>query len=257
VLFRSAEAQAQVSQAETAVAEAEDGVAGTTLKAPRAGTITAVNGTLGGQASGNSSTGDNSSGAAGSDQPDGFMDIADLTKLEVAASVSETDATKLKAGQAGTVTWNALPGAETTGKLATIDPNATSENNVVTYGVTFTLDKLPDGVRVGQSVNVSVTVGQAENVVYVTSAAVTGAGNRHTVTVLENGQRVARPVEIGLEGDGATEIRSGLAAGEQVVVTIPSTTSNQGGFTGPGGGFPGGGFPGGSRTGGTRTGGGR
>lgn len=281
----TSDAEAQVDQAELDVDEAEDAVAGTTLKAPMAGTVTAVNGTVGGSASGSGNTGGGSSGSGstgsgngsngtngsssggdnGSGSSAGFIEIADLSRLEVSASVAETDATKLKAGQAGTVTWNALPGARSAARLAAIDPNATSESNVVTYGVTFALDDLPEGVRAGQSVNVSVTVGQADNVVYVNSAAVTSAGSRHTVTVLENGQRVVRAVQIGLEGDSTTEIKSGLAAGEQVLISTPSNSSNQG--TLPGGGFPGGGagpgggsFPGGGAGpggGGPRFGGGR
>lgn len=271
----TSEAEAEVEQAELDVDEAEDGVAGTTLKAPMAGTVTAVNGTVGSSASGGGSgssgggstgssggstgsSGGGSTGSSGSDSSSsGFVEIADLTRLEVSASVAEADATKLKSGQAGTVTWNALPGTEATAELAAIDPNATSQNNVVTYGVTFTLDKLPEGVRAGQSVEVSVTVGQVDNVVYVNSAALTSVGTRHTVTVLEGGQRVVRPVEIGLEGDSTTEITSGLAVGDQVVINLPTTSTNQGGF--PGGGFPGGGFPGGGglQGGGARPGGGR
>jgi macrolide-specific efflux system membrane fusion protein len=266
----TSEAETQVSQAELDVEEAEDGVAGTTLKAPMAGTVTAVNGTLGGSASGSSGNGNNSTGADGapsngdteSDTSSaGFIEIADLSRLEVSASVAEADATKLKTGQAGTVMWNALPDAESTASLAAIDPNATSENNVVTYGVTFALDDLPEGVRAGQSVNVSVTVGQVENVVYVNSAAITSVGSRHTVTVVDGGQRVVRAVEIGLEGDSATEIKSGLAVGEQVLINTStssdlSTFPGPGGFPGgggPAGGFPGGGgIPGGGRVGGGR-----
>lgn len=272
----TAEAEAQVDQAELDVDEAEDAVAGTILKAPMAGTVTAVNGTVGGAASGTGSTGGNNTngggnaprgtsstgGDTGSGSSAGFIEIADLTRLEVSASIAEADATKLKTGQTGTVTWNALPDARSTATLAAIDPNATTANNVVTYGVTFTLDDLPEGVRAGQSVNVSVTVGLAANVVYVNSAAVTSAGNRHTVTVIDNGQRVVRAVEVGLEGDSTTEITSGLTAGEQVLIDTPSNSSNQGTF--PGGGFPGGGsgpgggFPGGgSGPGGGRFGGGR
>jgi len=272
----TSEAEAQVDEAKLNVDEAEDAVAGTTLKAPMAGTVTAVNGTVGGSASGTASSGGNAS-SSGGNAPGGaarsgdtgtgsssasFIEIANLSRLEVAASVAEADATKLKSGQSGTVTWNALPSARSTAKLAAIDPNATTENSVVTYGVTFTLDDLPEGVRAGQSVNVSVTVGQADMVVYVNSAAVTSAGNRHTVTVLDNGQRVVRAVEVGLKGDSTTEIKSGLAVGEQVLITMPSD-SNQG--TRPGGGFPGGGagpggggFPGGGGVpGGGRPGGGR
>jgi macrolide-specific efflux system membrane fusion protein len=266
----TSDAEAQVTSAKLAVEQAQDAVDGTVLKAPMAGTVVAVNGSVGGSSGGSSSggscsgggssggassgggssSGGSSSGGSSGSSSGGFVQLADLSKLEVSASVAEADATKLKVGQAATVTWNALPGATATAKLASVDPNATSSNNVVTYGVLFGLDALPEGVRAGQTVNVSVTVGEVDGVVYVNPAALTTVGNRHTVTVLENGQQVARPVEVGLTGDQAVEITSGLQAGEQVVL---KTTSTGTGTTGgrPGGGFPGGGgFPAGGGLGG-------
>src|SRR5262249_34990433 len=77
-------AQAQVDQAGNDVDAAEDAVAGTVLKAPMAGTVTAIDGTLGGPASG-SSAGDRSGSADSSDSSTessgGFVTIEDLTKL--------------------------------------------------------------------------------------------------------------------------------------------------------------------------------
>ena len=74
------------------------------------------------------------------------------------------------------MTWNALSGATATGKVASIDPTATTSNNVVTYGVVVDLTTLPKGIRIGQSTNVVVTTASTQNVLAVTSAAVTGAG---------------------------------------------------------------------------------
>ncbi|SDS26936.1 efflux RND transporter periplasmic adaptor subunit [Actinoplanes derwentensis] len=255
------EAENQVTAAELAVDEAEAGVAGTVLTAPMAGTVTAVSGTLGGSASGSSSsssssgggssTGGGSTSSSSSSSSSGFIEIADLTKMQVSASFAEADATSLKEKQVATVTWNALSGVEQSAKVAAIDPSATTSNSVVTYGVTLTLDKVPTGAKVGQTVSVSVTTGSKENVVLVNAAALTTVGNRHTVTVVANNVQETRSVEIGLEGDSATEITSGLTAGEQVVVKTTSTStsgSQQGGFGGlsGGGGFSGGGgVPGG------------
>ncbi|MCO1593896.1 efflux RND transporter periplasmic adaptor subunit [Micromonospora sp. RHAY321] len=258
----TSDAEAQVTSAELEVEKAQEAVDGTTLKAPIAGTVVAVNGSVGsssgasssgGSTSGGPTSGATTSGSTGGSSSStggstsssaGFIQLADLSKLEVSAAVAETDATKLKAGQTASVSWNALAGATATAKLGSIDPNATTSNNVVTYGVIFTLDDLPDGVRAGQTVNVSVTVGEADNVIYVNPAALTTVGARQTVIAVRNGQQETRSVEIGLTGDQGVEITSGLQVGEQVVLkTSSSGTSGNGG---PGGGLPGGGgFPGG------------
>jgi macrolide-specific efflux system membrane fusion protein len=254
-------AQSQVDQAQRDVDAANDAVAGTVLKAPMAGTVTAVNGTLGGPSSGSSASSGSTTGATGTSRSttstssgSGFVTIEDLGHLEVGATVAEADATKLRKGQSATVTWNALPDARSDATLTAVDPTATTSGDVVTYGATLSLAKLPAGVRAGQTVQVSVVVGEVENAVTVISAAVTGSGARHTVTVDQNGQHVTRDVQVGLAGGQTTQITSGLDVGEQVVVTIP--TGGGGAQTGdqPGGGFR---FPGGGGlTGGGATGGG-
>jgi macrolide-specific efflux system membrane fusion protein len=219
-----------VTEAELAVDEAEAAVAGTRLTAPMAGTVVAVNGTLGG-----------SSTVGAQDSASGFVDLADLTKLQITAAFSEADATELKAGQSATVVWNALQNAETTGEVVAVDPTATSssesgqggtgqsgtgQSGTVTYGVTVSLPNPPDGAKPGQTVTVAVVTGSAENAVMINSAAVTATGNRRTVTVLDSaGKQELRPVQVGLEGDDATQITSGLAAGERVVLPVADTTS--------------------------------
>jgi macrolide-specific efflux system membrane fusion protein len=247
-------AENEVAQAQLAVDKTSAAVDGTVLRAPMAGTVVAVNGTLG-----------SSSGSSGGQQAaetstasTGFIDLADLTKLQVKADFAEADATRLKEKQAATVTWNALSGAVRSGRVAAVDPQATTANDVVTYGVTLTLDKVPAGAKPGQTVSVSVVTGTAEDAVYVNSAAVTTVGNRHTVTVSSGGGQQVRTVEIGLKGDQATQIVSGVEPGEQVVITAAApgaggTTARLpggagvGGFPGGGAAPPGGGAPRGGR----------
>jgi macrolide-specific efflux system membrane fusion protein len=167
--------------------------------------------------------------------------------LEVSASIQEADATKLKAGQETAITWSALTDVTATGTVASVDPNSTTTNNVVSYGVVISMTDPPADTRLGQSVDVVVTTGTADNVLYVNAAAITTSGSKHTVTVISNGQQVVKDVEIGLVGDRGTEIKSGLTAGEEVVLKVTTTSSsaatNANG--GPGGGNLGGGGPGG------------
>ncbi|MEV6348224.1 efflux RND transporter periplasmic adaptor subunit [Actinoplanes sp. NPDC051851] len=238
-------AENEVTSAELAVDDAQAAVDGTKLTAPMAGTITAVNGTVGGSSSSSGSSGGSSSSST-STSSGGFIDLADLSKMQITASFSESDATSLKAGQSATVTWNALESAETTGKVVLVDPTATTSNSVVTYGVTISLPDPPDGAKPGQTVSVAVVTGSVENAVSVNSAAVTATGRRYTVTVLDTSTNTqeTRQVQVGLEGDDAYQVTSGLTAGEKVVIPTSTTTtsnSNSGGGFGGGGGFTGGG----------------
>lgn len=249
----STQAETAVVQAELAVAEARERVDGATLTAPMAGTVVAVNGGVGdsgdaGGSTGGTATGGSSTGSTSA----GFVQIADLDRLEVSAGIPEADATSLTVGMSATVSWNALPGTTAGARLAAVDPNATVTNDVVTYGITLSLDDRPEAARPGQSVQVTIPLGTAENVVAVSALAVTSTGYRHTVSVLEDGAPVVRSVELGLQGDQLVEVTTGLREGERVVLPSTGGTDTQpdtdGGRGRPaGGGLPGGGAPGGGR----------
>jgi macrolide-specific efflux system membrane fusion protein len=272
-----ASAQAQVTDAQATLDADQRALAGTTLTAPMAGTVTAINGSVGGSSGGGSgSSGSGGSGGGGggggsggnsssnsSSAGSGFIQLADLTQMEVSADFAEADATKLKTGQTATVTWAALTGATATGTVATIAPTATTSNNVNSYAVTVNLTTLPTGIRIGQTVTVLVTTADAQNAIRVPNAAVRTVGSRHTVTVLNGAAPQLVSVEVGVVGDTFTQITSGLAVGQEVViVTTPSGTTNTntgrfgfgGGGLGGGGLGGGGGFGGGGGTGTTRTG---
>jgi macrolide-specific efflux system membrane fusion protein len=229
-------AQSQVTNAQNSVNSAQRAVNAATLTAPMDGTVIAVNGTVGNWsisgASGGSTTGDTTNtgdGAGGSTSSNSaaFIQIADLSKLQVSASFAEADAIKLKTDQSATVSWAALSGPHATGRITAIAPAATNQNNVNSYAVVVSLDWVPDSIRIGQTVAVAVTVAQADGVVRVPVAAVRGNGQQHTTDVLRaDGRRETRPVDVGLQGDQFAEIRSGLNPGEQVTVNGVGTRGN-------------------------------
>jgi macrolide-specific efflux system membrane fusion protein len=225
-----ARAKADKEQADQDVEAAQAAVDATTLKAPIAGTITAVNGTVGSVAGGSSSgsgstsgTGSGSTSGQGSESTtsstttstgSGFVDVSDLKALQVIAAFAEADAIKIKAGQAATVTLNAEPGTTLTASLASVSPTPTTTNGVVSYSATFSLAKLPANARIGQTANVTVQTAKAANALYVPSAAIATSGTTYTVTLANGGG--TREVKVGVRGDSYTQITSGLTEGEQI-----------------------------------------
>jgi macrolide-specific efflux system membrane fusion protein len=253
-------AQTQVDTAQDNVTTAEAAVTGCVLKSPISGTIIEQNGVVGASSGSSSSSGSNgnssgngggsnssaSSSSSSSSSSGGFMQIANLKEMEVDTDFAEADATKLKVGMKAAITWNALTGATATGTVESIDPTATTSDNVVSYGVVVKLTSLPTGIRIGQSTNVVVTTASATNVLSVASSAVTATGTRSTVTIA--GQTLPTPVTVGVVGDTYTEIKSGLTAGQEVklpAVNTSGTTTNTNPFAGGGGGLFGGGGAGG------------
>ena len=118
---------------------------------------------------------------------------------------------------------------------------ASSSGNVVTYGVTIELTDAPAAARPGMSAKASVTIDSADGVLAVPAVALNGSAlNGYTVQVVgADGSAQARDVVVGLVTSTQAEIKSGLQAGEAVVIgtTASQTTTTTGG----GGFFPGGG----------------
>ncbi|MDX6426683.1 MAG: HlyD family secretion protein, partial [Gaiellaceae bacterium] len=268
-----AQDSAQVLQAQVSLATAQRTLDQTVLRAPVAGTVASIGGTLGQSVSGSGTTANSSSasstastgstgGAASSStstssSSSAFVTLVNLQGLEVTASFSESDAAKIKLGQAGTITVSALPNKQLAAHVVAIDTSGTSSSGVVTYTVTMALDRTVTGLKPGMSANATVTTGERDNVLNVPNAAVTGSGSTATVKVLKSGVQSTVNVVTGLKGDSTTEIVSGLTAGQQVVTSsgvAPATraagAAGAAGAARPGGaaGFPGGGaggFPGG------------
>lgn len=241
-------ARASVVTAQIGVQTAQKALADTALRAPIAGTVAAVNGTVGtaesGGGSANAAASASSSGSGGGSST-GFVTLTGITGMQLVAGFAETDTAKLRVGQAATVTVDALPTTELAAHIIAIDGTATSSSGVVTYNVVFALDRTEPGLKSGMTANVDVVVGEADNVVNVPTAAVTGSGQNASVTVLRAGKQVRVPVVAGLQGDSSTAILSGLTAGQQVVlpqvvISSSSSSANTGGggvnFGGLGGG---------------------
>ena len=258
-----ASARASVASAQAALVTAQRNEDETALTAPVAGTVASVSGQVGSPASGSgsssssSSSGSSGSGASGSgsssssssSSTSGFVVLTDVNLLDVKVGFAEADAAKVKVGQAATVTFDALPGDTVNGTVLSIDVNQTLVSNVVTYYAHVGLTSPPAAVKPGMTASVAVVLDRRENVVTLPTSAVTTRGNTATVTVRDSsGKDSSRSIAVGLRGDNAVEIVSGLQAGETVVTKVTSTTgtgtSNFGGRGGGGGvvgGGPGGG----------------
>ncbi|TYK53040.1 HlyD family secretion protein [Actinomadura decatromicini] len=139
---RQSQAEAQVIRAETELREAQRALAGTRITAPIDGTVLTVAGTTGTQVSG--------AGSAG------FITLGDLTELQVEGMFSQSDVARLKVGQDASITLPVRPGAKYTGSVVHIDPSATTDGDLVRYGVKIAFDDAPDGLLIGMNATVTV-----------------------------------------------------------------------------------------------------
>jgi HlyD family secretion protein len=221
-------AQNGVDQAQIAVKQAQLQVQQAQIIAPFAGTVTAVNVTVG--------QGTASAGTSGAIQ------LADLDNLEISVNMAETDVSRIKTGQQAQVTLDALPDAALTGVVTQIAPAGVLTQGVVNYPIVVTVHNAPATVKTGMTANLNIVTDQRTDVLMVPNRAVRTQGRQKIATVLFEGQEMQVPVTTGLANDTMTEITTGLKEGDVVLLTTTTTsTQNRGGGGRPGfvGGFGG------------------
>ena len=250
-------AAAQLTTAQANFDQAKRNLAAATIVAPVGGTVASISTAVGGSVSTNSTP------ASATANASGFIVLTNVSTLEVTGSFSEADAAKVIKGQSATFTFDALPNVNATGKVSYVDILPTTSSGATTYTATFTLDGSVPGLKPGMTATATVIVGEALNVTQVSAQAVTSLGGSSTVRVVTTvkGKQVITPtpVVIGLKGDSADEIQSGVKPGAVVALpTVTRTTSSNGfavggvpgGVTALAGAGTGGGFGGGGRNGG-------
>lgn len=195
-------AQERVNQARATLKEAQLALAGTTIKAPIAGTVMSVSGKVG------SPVGKGSA----------FITLADTYAMQVGAAFPEADAGALAVGLPASVTLEDLVGEEFPAKVVQVDPVCSSDGTLVTYGVLLSFTAAPVGLLVGQTAAVAVRTGEVGNALRVPSTAVHDVANGSGIVLVGRGDSASRrTVKIGLRGDRYTQIASGVSAGETVV----------------------------------------
>jgi multidrug efflux pump subunit AcrA (membrane-fusion protein) len=197
-------AEQAVNNAELTLEQADAKLAGTTIVAPSAGRVLSVAGSVGQAAS---------AGGAG------FIVIGGIDSLAVEAQFSEADVAAVAVGQPATVTLADHPGVTYKATVTEVDPAGTASGQLVRYGVQLEFTQPPSDLLLGQSAVAAVVTASAPGVLYVPNAALSNLrGNTATLKVRAVGGDVSRTVTVGLAGDQGTEIKSGLVAGDVVVV---------------------------------------
>lgn len=149
--------------------------------------------------------------------------VEDLDHLVVSLDLSEFDVGRIRVGAPVRVSADALGGQEFGGHVRDIASGGVASGGVVNFPVIITLNS-HRRLRPGMSVSARVIVRRSRNVIRVPLAAVAHRAGRPSVSVrTASGALARRPVALGLSGAEFVEVRSGLRAGERVV--LPSAAS--------------------------------
>ncbi len=173
--------------------------------------------------------------AASFQTPTLFLVAADLKRMEVNASVSESDIGGIAVGQDVAFTVDAYPQTPFRGRVAQVRNSPITLQNVVTYEVLVTVDNEELKLKPGMTANVTITTATRDDALRVPTSALrfrpppdlSGAAEappaRAGSTVWTVGARdELDPVAVttGIADERFTEILSGVDAGTRVVTAI-------------------------------------
>ncbi len=115
--------------------------------------------------------------------------LAQLDRLKMEVSFSESDIGKVEVGQPATVSISSMEGTELAGRVTKVDvlPSEGSSGGVVEYPATILLTQRAQGLRAGMSASAEVVVEQVADAVTVPNEAI-ASGPSKTVTVSEDGR---------------------------------------------------------------------
>ena len=157
-----------------------------------------------------------------------ILRIANLDTMTVWTQVSEADIPKLAVGMETYFTTLGRPNRRWTGKLRQILPTPDVVNNVVLYNALFDVDNGDKTLLPHMSAQVFFLARRARGVLVVPAAALKEADDGAVLEVVENGRRVPRRVEVGINNRVTVEIKSGVKEGELVVVPNATPTDSGG-----------------------------
>ena len=224
-----------VAVAQAAVAAAQKDVDDTVLRAPADGTVAAVNGAAGevlAPSAGTTPLAPGSEGAipgAGTSahrsagtvtRPGGtqFLVLDNVDSFEVVVPFEESDAVRLAPNQRVDVRFDAIPDLTLPGTVVAVSPSASALSGVISYYATVALSQGDPRLRNGQTAQASVVTDELRDVIAVPNAAIRRQGGRTQVTVQRfDGPRVV-DITPGVVGDTYTQVLSGLAEGDEVVL---------------------------------------
>jgi len=216
--------EADIQSAEARVREAEVNLAYTDIVSPVDGTVVARNVDVG------------QTVAASFQTPTLFLVAEDLTKMQVNASVSESDIGTVTTGQDAAFSVDAFPADTFRGRVAQVRNAPVTVLNVVTYDVIIGVDNSGLRLRPGMTANVTITTAHRDDVLRVPTRALRfrppdlAPDGAVAAPARQPGARVwvldgardpeERPVRTGIADDQFTEILSGLDEGARVVTAV-------------------------------------
>lgn len=156
-----------------------------------------------------------------------IAELPDLSTLQVAARIDETDRGRLKSGAAVTTRVDAVPDREFVGRVAKINPLATTDFSAGwpfprNFKVEIELEQGDSRLKPGMSATARVAVDRVPNSIVIPPQASFQKAGRAVAYVLRGSKFEERVIEVGRRSEAQLLIASGLRPGERVALKDPT-----------------------------------
>lgn len=138
-------------------------------------------------------------------------------EYQIEVDIYEEEIVKIKINDPAEIKFTALPGKIFKGKVISIDPTEEIIENVVYYKVTVSIEQPPSEIKPGMTTDVVIKTAQKENVLLIPKSAVKEKDGKKIVQILENKIIKEKEIQIGLIGNDAVEVVSGLKEDDELI----------------------------------------
>lgn len=159
----------------------------------------------------------------------GIVTIPEVNRMQVEASISESEVHRVKAGQIAEVRVEAFPDLKLTGKVTRVgtlaSASVTRPFDDKRFDLIITLDPTTADLRPEMTIRADVIVGSRTGVLMVPVTAVFNNQGTRVVYLPGATGTEMRPVEIGESNDRLVEIVAGLNEGDRVSLSGPAASA--------------------------------
>ena len=194
------EAQLELEQAQSNLADISEKQTQLTLTAPVSGRVMKLSATVGQTVTAQAL----------------LATVASSQDVRVVAKLPEAQASRLSVGQVANLK---IADVDYKGSVVQISPNAESGQNGPVVPVTLGFDSVTEGIRIGASSSVEIEVGRKDDALFLPRGAYLSTGGERFVYLVVGDTATRTETVFGLVDGNNVEVREGLELGDKVIIS--------------------------------------
>ena len=150
--------------------------------------------------------------------------LPDLHRMQSLVEINEVDVSKIDTGLTARITLDAYPDTSFNGKVVSVAALAhekSRNSGIKVFDVRLAITGENEKLVPGMTVRCEIETNRLQDTLFVPLDAIYQSGNQAIVYLVGNGGTEIRPVTTGLQNDNYIVIRSGLHAGDAILLNPP------------------------------------